>query len=99
MPVVLLSFEPDHPVFTGHFPGRPIVPGVMLLDRAQRTVESKTGLALEGLPVAKFLSPATPGDMLELEYEIDESCVRFDIRCGARRIATGRFLIAQGSVA
>lgn len=98
MPVVPLSFEPDHPAFAGHFPGRPIIPGVLLLDRTQRAVESKTGMALEGLTAAKFLSPAIPGDVLELEYEIAESVVRFEIRCGVRRIASGRFLIAPGSV-
>ena len=46
----------------------------------------------------KFLSPAIPGDMLDMEYEIAESVVRFEIRCGARRIANGRFLIAPGAV-
>ena len=97
MPVVPLSIESNHSVFTGHFPGRPIVPGVLLLDQTQRIVESKTWLALAGLPAAKFLAPALPGDMLELEYEVAESVVRFEIRCGVRRIAQGRFLIAPGS--
>ncbi len=99
MPIVTLSFESDHPAFIGHFPGRPIVPGVMLLDHAQRAIESQIGLALAGLPVAKFLSPAKPGDVLELEYEVAEYVVRFAIRCGERRIASGSFLIAPGSIA
>ncbi len=99
MPIVILSFESDHPAFIGHFPGRPIVPGIMLLDYAQRAIESQIGLALSGLPVAKFLSPAIPGNVLELEYEVAESVVRFAIRCGERRIANGRFLIAPGFIA
>ena len=98
MPIVSLAIEHDHPAFIGHFPGRPIVPGVVLLDQAQRAVEASTGLALAGLPAVKFLSPAIPGDVLELEYEVAESVVRFEIRCGARRIANGRFLIAPGAV-
>jgi 3-hydroxyacyl-[acyl-carrier-protein] dehydratase len=99
MPRVPLTLESDHPVFAGHFPGRPIVPGVLLLDRTQRAVESATGLVLTGLPAAKFFSPATPGDRLELEYAVAGAAVRFEIRCGIRRIANGRFLVAPGSVA
>lgn len=99
MPIVTFSFESNHPVFAGHFPRRPIVPGVLLLDRTLREVESKTELALAGIPAAKFLSPAAPGEVLELEYEVAESSVHFEIRCGIRRIASGRFLIAPDSVA
>ncbi|MFH1603706.1 MAG: beta-hydroxyacyl-ACP dehydratase [Pseudomonadota bacterium] len=99
MPRVPLSLESDHPAFAGHFPGRPIVPGVVLLDRTQRTVESTTGLVLTALPAAKFFSPAAPGDVLELVYKIAGAAVRFEIRCGIRTIASGRFLVAPGSVA
>ena len=28
----LVTFAADHPVFAGHFPGRPMVPGALLLD-------------------------------------------------------------------
>lgn len=97
MPIIPFLIEVDHPSFAGHFPGQPIIPGVLLLDRAQRAVESKTGLALGGIPAAKFLSPALPGDKLELEFEATESSVNFDIRCGLRKIANGRFLIIQDS--
>jgi 3-hydroxyacyl-[acyl-carrier-protein] dehydratase len=96
MPVMPLPFEPDHPVFAGHFPGRPIIPGVQLLDRVQHIVESEHNLTLDGLQVAKFLSPAAPGEMLELDYDIGNSRVRFEIRCGTRRIASGQFLVATG---
>lgn len=99
MPVTSLTVEPNHPVFSGHFPGRPIVPGVLLLDRALRQIGAQTGLALAGIPAAKFLSPAVPGDTLELEYEVAESVVRFEIRCGVRKVASGRFHIATDAAA
>ena len=95
--IVALPFEPDHPVFPGHFPGRPIIPGVQLLDRVQRLVEAQHGLVLGGLQMAKFLSPAGPGDALELEYQVSDSQVRFEIRCGVRPIASGQFIVADSA--
>ena len=94
--VVALPFASDHPAFAGHFPGRPIIPGVQLLDHVQHFVETHHGLVLNGLQTAKFLSPAGPGDGLELEYRITDTQLRFEIRCGERRIASGQFLIDVG---
>ena len=37
-PEITLHFGPDHPAFAGHFPGAPIVPGVLLLDAAIHAV-------------------------------------------------------------
>jgi 3-hydroxymyristoyl/3-hydroxydecanoyl-(acyl carrier protein) dehydratase len=89
--IAALPFEPDHPAFAGHFPGRPIIPGVQLLDRAKRHIEARHGLSLAGLQVAKFLSPAGPDMPLELEYRIAGDQVGFEIRSGAIRIASGKF--------
>jgi 3-hydroxymyristoyl/3-hydroxydecanoyl-(acyl carrier protein) dehydratase len=85
----------DHPAYSGHFPGRPILPGVVLLDRAQRAIEQACGLTLSGIAMAKFLSPALPGEALALDFETGDSAVRFEIRCGERRIASGRYTVAR----
>jgi hypothetical protein len=45
----------------------------------------------------KFLSPAAPADAPELDYEVAEKVVHFEIRCDARVIANGRFLIATSA--
>lgn len=86
-----IDIDLRHPAFEGHFPGRPIVPGVLLLDRAQRAIEAAHGCRITGLAMAKFLSAATPGDALLLDYEVGESSVKFSIRCGERVVANGRF--------
>lgn len=87
-----LPFAPDHPVFAGHFPGNPIIPGVQLLDRAKHIIETQCGVLLCGIQAAKFLSPAGPGKALELEYRLAEKQIAFEIRCGERKIASGQFL-------
>ena len=91
MPVVPLPFAADHPVFPGHFPGRPIVPGVLLLDWAQTAIEVQLSQSVQALAEAKFHSPATPADVLELDFEVGVSAVRFEIRSTTRKIASGRF--------
>lgn len=93
MPSTHIDIDAHHPVFAGHFPGRPIVPGVMLLDLAQQAIEAATGRALQGLAATKFLSAAVPGDALTLDHESTEGGVRFTIRCGERVVASGRFVV------
>lgn len=52
----------DHPALPGHFPGRPIVPGVVLLDEALATIDSAFGLAAPlRLLRVKFMTPVGPG--------------------------------------
>lgn len=97
MPVVPLPFTADHPAFPGHFPGHPIVPGVLLLDWAQGVIEAQLGQPIQALAEAKFHSPATPVDALELDFEVSASAVRFVIRSAARKIASGRFPLPQSA--
>jgi 3-hydroxymyristoyl/3-hydroxydecanoyl-(acyl carrier protein) dehydratase len=93
MPQAALNIPADHPAFAGHFPGRPIVPGVVLLDLAQLQLEQATGLRLAGLAVAKFHRPVGPGEGLLLEYEAGAGTVAFIISHQQRKVADGKFLI------
>ncbi len=99
MPVIPLFIAPDHPCFAGHFPQQPIVPGVVLLDLCIQAIASHTGLQFDTLPVAKFLSPAVPGDALDLEFHVQEDAIRFEIRCGLRKLATGQFHLERKTLA
>lgn len=91
MPTLTLPALDGHAALPGHFPGRPIVPGVVLLDLAQLAVEKATGLRVTGIAMAKFISPAGPTDPLWLDYEETGAGIRFDIRTEGRKIASGRF--------
>ncbi len=96
---IALHIAGDHPAFAGHFPGNPIVPGVVLLDAAQRIIEADCAVTLTGIAVAKFHSPALPGDSLSLHYAPGNATLRFEIRCDARKIADGAFTVGDGAVA
>ncbi|MDF3034972.1 MAG: acyl-coenzyme synthetase/AMP-(fatty) acid ligase-like protein [Paucimonas sp.] len=90
-PSLDLVIPADHPAFAGHFPGMPIVPGVVLLDAAMNAIATATGLNLGAcrLDAAKFLNPAGPGTALRVEYECrEDGAIRFDILSADSRIAT-----------
>lgn len=70
----------DHPCLSGHFPGRPLVPGVVLLERVLEAIES-TG-AIEGplrLPQVKFLRPLLPGQRARVVLEGTAPRWRFEV--------------------
>lgn len=60
----------DHPVFPGHFPGRPIFPGALLLDRAILLAAADRGSPVAGCQVAsaKFFSPVGPGETVDFTF-------------------------------
>lgn len=88
-----LSVAPDHPAFAGHFPGRPIVPGVVLLDWVVQTLAQKVGAdpAHWRLSSAKFLSTVAPGEPLcVLCSPLASGRFSFEIVSGARKVACGK---------
>ena len=90
----------DHPAFAGHFPGTPILPGVVLLDIVLHAIAAATGIALDICEIrsVKFLSPAKPGDDLVIQHVISASgTIHFDIVARTRKIASGS--ITPGSPA
>lgn len=70
----------DEPFLRGHFPGRPLMPGVLLLEAAAQlagTVAQSDpaapplpGLKLTALRAAKIFGSARPGQVVELEARI-----------------------------
>lgn len=63
--------EHDHPCLPGHFPGRPLVPGVLVLDRVYAAIEAAQGAPLSAsrLPQVKFLQPLLPGEDATVELD------------------------------
>ena len=71
----------NEPFFPGHFPGQPIMPGVLILEALAQTgavaalslPENRGRLAVfGGVKNCRFKKPVTPGDVLELSCELVE---------------------------
>jgi len=94
MQSVPLSIAADHPAYAGHFPGRPVLPGVVLLDHAVLAIEEACQLRLSGVQLAKFHHPVGPGQALQLEFLQGPSTVAFAIFHEQHKVADGKFAIA-----
>jgi 3-hydroxymyristoyl/3-hydroxydecanoyl-(acyl carrier protein) dehydratase len=82
----------DHPAYDGHFPGHPMLPGVVLLAEALAAIEQSVPPPAKGWIVesAKFLIPVEPGTPLTLSHEPGApGAVRFEIRSPAGVVASG----------
>ena len=71
----------NEPFFPGHFPGRPIMPGVLIIEAMAQTAgilvfsslpqeQFKTPVYFLGIDNVRFRKPVVPGDQLRLELEI-----------------------------
>ncbi len=99
--VMALPIAVDHPAYAGHFPGRPILPGAVLLDAALSALAARQGIAGSAqLKSAKFHSPVQPGEALTLHAtESPAGGFRFEIRCGDRGVASGSVVFSQATPA
>lgn len=89
--LMTLRIDPGHPALAGHFPGAPVLPGVVLLDEMVRALEQEGGAARRWtVGAAKFLKPVQPGESLTLEYEpLPNGSMRFAVSSAGRPVASG----------
>ena len=64
--MLTLTIPCDHASFSGHFPGNPILPGVLLLERVMAYAQSRITFGNYTLLNVKFLASVGPGDKLSL---------------------------------
>ena len=91
-----LRVDPSHPALTGHFPGNPIVPGVVLLERVAAALRAWRGERVERLD-AKFVQPLLPGEDAMIELRADAGRILFAVRrVDGVPLARGTLHAAQG---
>jgi len=88
----------EHPCYAGHFPGNPILPGVVLLDLIVAALERG---APRGIDNVKFHRAVKPGEVFTLSYKLMGPWLAFRCMDGEQLLAEGRlsFASAPGAVA
>jgi 3-hydroxymyristoyl/3-hydroxydecanoyl-(acyl carrier protein) dehydratase len=86
----------DHPAFAGHFPGQPLLPGVVLLAEVLEAALAQSGwadrlAAGSGLAQAKFLAPVRPGAQLRIVLTPQAQGLQFEVTSGEVVAAKGQW--------
>lgn len=89
-----IHFDGGHPALPGHFPGHPLVPGVLLLEQVALGLRAWRGQRVSRVIEAKFMSPLLPDESALLELS-PNSANMFRINFRIERDGT---LLARGSV-
>jgi len=91
----------DHPSLAGHFPGAPIVPGVVVLDEvAAALAEWRKDSRLTGVTSVKFIAPIKPGQSFVIGFDSTntaENQIDFCCRLDGRVVVEGRLEISCGA--
>lgn len=98
----VFSFPADHPAFPGHFPGNPIVPGVLLLDQLIHEVAMRTEREVTHFPWVKFKTSLRPGEAARACIRVRESTGTFSVHVDdsgeSRLIVEGAVVLQETSV-
>ncbi|MFC2061795.1 3-hydroxyacyl-ACP dehydratase FabZ [Elusimicrobiota bacterium] len=88
--------------FEGHFPGRPVMPGVLIVEAIAQTamvVLNRGDLRLKGVKKVKFRQTIQPGDTMKVDIELkeknDSDCrINGEVYVDSNLVASGDIVIA-----
>src|SRR4029450_3984783 len=91
----------DHPSLPGHFPGAPLVPGVVILDEVIAALaEWRENSPLSGIQKVKFLAPLQPEQAFTISFSLTNehvADVNFCCRAEDRVVVEGQLEVAWGA--
>lgn len=86
----MLRIDAGHPALPGHFPGDPLVPGVVLLEQVALALRAWRQQRMSRVLEAKFMQPLRPGELAQIQLDdIGGARVRFKIERGGSLLARG----------
>jgi 3-hydroxyacyl-[acyl-carrier-protein] dehydratase len=109
--VAWLRVDAGNPVFQGHFPARPILPGVLLIEAVAQTAAVMMGAAnpVEAMGTAllaavnrfKFFKPVAPGTALRIETtKLTQAgtmaCIEGTVSAEGEKVASGELSVVSG---
>ena len=98
---VLRLIHADHPSLPGHFPGAPLVPGVVILDEVVAALaEWRQNSQLSSIRSVKFLAPLQPEQPFTILLSVTSKKageVSFCCRAAERVIVEGRLAVVWGA--
>jgi 3-hydroxyacyl-[acyl-carrier-protein] dehydratase len=101
--VAIKNVSANEPVFSGHFPHYPVMPGVMIVEAMAQTAailavltagydpQAKGLYYFAGIDKARFKRPVIPGDQLRMEINFERE-MRGLAKFGARALVDGQLV-------
>jgi len=80
-----IALDASHRIFSGHFPGNPVTPGVVQMEIIKELASEVTGrpLNLHTMSNCKFLAILNPQDTPEIQIRIDLTAQEADLKVNA----------------
>jgi 3-hydroxyacyl-[acyl-carrier-protein] dehydratase len=109
--VAWLTVDAENPIFAGHFPARPILPGVLTIEAVAQTAavmmgsaaaDAATGSALlAAVNRFKFFKPVLPGMLLRIETTKltqagSMACIEGTVSVLGEKVASGELVVVSG---
>lgn len=95
------SVPKTHPSLTGHFPGNPVVPGVVILNEIFQAIETQwKKKCVSSISFVKFIKPLRPEQNVTLIIdEIDQCAMKFSCVKDGEVFVSGKCKITEKEIA